>query len=225
MRNPHIIQCLSCRSEVLPRSDGRCPACQAVIEESDPAGVPGAAPAADVSEVSFKRTGNAASGAPPVIFYQAARTYRNAATITALFSSLLTSCPFLDAIIRHWSNLPVRFLPMPVAYLGAAILLNLAARLCYRVIHNVRDPVEINSEGIRSRHNFWYWPQIESIGTLLLSSKHTYRIKVGLRIDPRTSFLVADTPLCRDQNDAIIDKLKPFLATRHPTIRLNYVHG
>jgi|GEM_PF-6366168 hypothetical protein len=114
-------------------------------------------------------------------------------------------------------------MPVPLLYLVTAFLLNMILVLLYRVIRNVRWPIEINSNGIRSKHNFWFWSQVESISALLISGN--YRITIGLRIRPRNVLLHDDSPLTQDQCDALIDNMKPFLTARHPTVRLNWVHG
>jgi hypothetical protein len=80
--------------------------------------------------------------------------------------------------------------------------------------------MEITSEGVRAKDNFWYWPQVKSISVKKVSFADQYFLRVDLRVSPKVCLLTPDPAPSQTQCAEIIARLKSFLAANHPTITI-----
>ncbi|MEI9893186.1 MAG: hypothetical protein WDN28_04565 [Chthoniobacter sp.] len=135
------------------------------------------------------------------------------------------SIPVVSVVIAdftHHSTSAGR-VPVVVFYIGAGVILSAIIRIVVKSIGNVQEPMEITSEGIRARDNFWYWPQVKSIAPKKVSFADQYFLRVDLRVSPKVCLLTPDPAPSQMQCAEMIARLKAFLAANHPTVTVQDV--
>jgi len=161
---------------------------------------------------------------PPIEpFLKAARTYRNRRTLNTIVSFSFLSLPCVSVVVADLTHnrSPGGRVPSFVFYIGAAIFLGAIVTLFAKAIRNVREPMEITGDGIRTKDNFWYWPQVKSIEPKKVSFADQYFLRVDLRVSPKVCLLTPDPAPSKTQCAEIIARLRRFLAASHPTITVH----
>jgi hypothetical protein len=157
---------------------------------------------------------------PTETFYKSVRTYRNLRAFTLLAIILVSAVPLVCGVINHLAGRRTGGLPTLLLYLSAALFLFLGCNLISNIALNTQEPIEIDSKGIRWKHNFWYWTQVKSLAPQKVNFETKYFIRVGLQVDPRVCLLQPDEALTPRQYIEVVERLKPFFDSRYPTIQL-----
>lgn len=157
---------------------------------------------------------------PKEVFYQSSRSYRTRRSVIMIVIGLLGATPFLLGVVKHLTGESTGGSSVPLMYLGAAFFLLPAVLITRNAILNVREAFEINSEGIRSRHNFWYWSQVKGLKPAKVNFEAKYYIRVDLHVDPRVCLLQPDQAMAPRQYAEFLGRLKPFLDAQHPAVKL-----
>lgn len=157
---------------------------------------------------------------PPEVFYQSGRSYRTRRSVIMIAVGLLGATPFLLGVVNHLTGKSSGESSVPLMYLGAAFFLLPAVLIARNAILNVREVFEINSEGIRSRHNFWYWSQVKGLKPAKVNFEARYYIRVDLHVDPRVCLLQPDVAMAPRQYAEFLGRVKPFLDAQHPAVKL-----
>lgn len=164
---------------------------------------------------------NPPANPPPVpteTFYSGYRTYRNSRTFGMIASMLMASSPFVIGVYYHLTAGKIGSLPVPVVYLVAAFFLLAAFGVISKSVRNVRELFQVDAQGVRARHNFWYWTQVKSLKPQKVSFASKYYIRVDLNVDPRVCILMPDEALTPPQYAEFLGRLRPFLNVNYPPI-------
>ena len=100
---------------------------------------------------------NPSSNPPPLpseVFYKSVRTYRNLRAFTLLLTMLVIAAPWVLRIADYLTHHTAEGFPVSIACIGAAFFLFGAFFMASNIIRNVHEPIEIDVQGIRSKHNF-----------------------------------------------------------------------
>lgn len=142
-----------------------------------------------------------------------------------LVSLVFLAIPCVDAVIADLTHSRTSGGRMPggVFCIGASFLLGGIITIVIKAVRNVRESMEITTEGIRAKDNFWYWSQVKSIEPKKVSFADQYFLRIDLRVSPKMCLLTPDPALSKVQCAELIARVKRFLTASYPTVTVQDV--
>jgi hypothetical protein len=91
------------------------------------------------------------------------------------------------------------------------------------MIANVRQPIVIDSKGIRTKRHALYWSEISSLNPEKIDFSPRYKIRVKSESIDVDCIVQPDDAFIPRQYTALLGRLRPFLAAHYPKVQMKEI--